>query len=76
MIALCLFVTAALILATDAFTFRCANVIRHNGVSLAMKVTEPSVGNLSRKLKRKLRSVDQATFSQIYTPEFEGNKPR
>ena len=31
----------------------------------------PSVGNLARKIKRKLRSVDATSFETIYTPEFD-----
>ena len=39
--------------------------------TLSMKVKEASVGNLSRKLKRKIRSADATTFSNLYTPEFD-----
>lgn len=35
------------------------------------KAKAPSVGNIPRKIKRKLRSLDSSTFEQIYTPEFD-----
>ena len=40
-------------------------------LSLSMKVATPSVGNIARKLKRKIRSVDATNFDTLYTPEFD-----
>ena len=40
-------------------------------LSLSMKVATPSVGNIARKLKRKIRSVDATNFDALYTPEFD-----
>jgi hypothetical protein len=52
-------------------SFVCKPKAMSSRFSLSMKVKEPSVGNLARKLKRKLRTVDAITFSELYTEEFD-----
>lgn len=48
-----------------------ATVVVVSSFTLSMRVKAPSVGNISRKLKRKIRSADATTFTSIYTPEFD-----
>lgn len=58
---------------TSAFLLLCvlATVAFVSSFTLSMRVKTPSVGNISRKLKRKIRSVDATTFTTLYTPEFD-----
>ena len=48
-----------------------ATLVVVSGFTLSMRVKTPSVGNISRKLKRKIRSADATTFTTLYTPEFD-----
>jgi hypothetical protein len=58
----------SLVITSSAFYLQSA---RQMTSCLSMKLKEPSIGNLPRKLKRKIRSSNETTFDQLYSPEFD-----
>jgi hypothetical protein len=51
--------------------FRSMSNYKLNSRMLSMKVKVPNPGNLARKLKRNIRSVNATNFDVLYTPEYD-----
>lgn len=58
-------------LSNVVFGFVSTSTVTRSSNQLYMRVKTPNAGNIPRKLKRKIRSVEVTTFDQLYTPEFD-----
>lgn len=65
---ICLLIVATF---TCGFHFELRRSTSIRSATLQMKVKTPSLGNIPRKLKRKIRSVEAENFDQLYTAEFD-----
>lgn len=67
------FVTLLVGILGCAFSFTNNRVLGRISITKLQMAREkaPSVGNLPRKLKRQLRSLDATTFDKIFTDEFD-----
>lgn len=71
MMVLCIICLLVVATYTCGFHFEMHRTTSIRSKQLQMKVKSPSLGNIPRKLKRKIRGVDAENFDQLYTAEFD-----